>query len=400
MLLWLMIVLLIGLTLGAMILPLYRGNDKLETRDAYDANIYKDQLRAIDRELEEGLIGEEEAEGARIEISRKLLAAADKAEEHPEIAAAGRRLSRRMAMGVALAVPLLAVGLYLHFGSPGLQDMPLEARLETPPEQQRLKTLIARAEQQLKSNPGDGRGWEIMAPIYLRHQMYDKAVDAFNNAIRLLGPSAERLTGLADAKVFANNGEVGDDVLPILKRAIKLNPDQSKAHFWLALHHEQKGRLEEAEKAYTDMLAKSMQGVSWRPIVQKRLDEVRKQRGLPPKAIAGVKQPARPEIKLGDARAKSPPLKGPTAEDMRRAREMSPEDRQAMINTMVENLASRLRDEGGDLASWMRLVNAYNTLGKREEAEKALRDAKKNLQQNQQDVAALDELAKRLGLGS
>jgi cytochrome c-type biogenesis protein CcmH len=415
MLLWPFIVLLLAATLVALLFPLFRGRDTLETRDAFDANIFKDQLKTIDRELDEGQIEAEDAEAARLEISRKLLAAADKAEQQPSMKAAGRQMSRSTAITLALIVPLMAVGLYLKVGSPHLEDLPLETRARVAPvPKNKIAELIARAEQRLASKPDDGKGWEIMAPIYLRHEMFGKAESAYKNAIRLLGSNATRLSGLADSIILANDGIVSDEVLPTLKRAIKADANHPKPHFWMGLYYEQNSKFKQAEDLYTTLLEKSGAQVPWRATVVERLNEVRKKQGLPSTKIAGVKSTPVPEIKLGDAlkadvgtstAGKSPssagkPMSGPTADQVKQAGQMSVTDRQEMINNMVSRLSTRLYEEGGDINSWMRLVNVLNVQGKKDEAQKAVLAGKKNLSKDAQAMAQLDALAKRLGLGS
>lgn len=420
MLLWLMIALLLVLTLTAILAPLFRGRGTIVSRAVFDVNIYKDQLKAIDRELEEGQIDKEDAEAARIEISRKLLAAADKSEKNPVLTASGRELSRYSAMALAVVVPALAIGIYVMVGRPALPDQPLEARLKTPSIDKRIAELIARAEKRLAERPDDGRGWDIMAPVYLRHQMYAKARTAFENAIRLQGPSAGRLSGLADAIILGNNGIVGDEVPAILRQAISLDPDFPKPHFWLGMYHEQKQEYKKAGEIYTNLLQKSDAKVGWRPLVEKRLNKIRQKQGLPPVTIAGVKNRPAPDIRLGDAlkakenatgdsrKAAARPAEsrqggagnGPSAAEVEAAARMSPADRQKMINDMVSRLSERLYSKGGDIESWIRLVTVYNIMGKKADARKALAAGKKNLGKDRQGVARLDALEKQLGLGS
>ncbi len=406
MLLWLTIALLLVVTLAALLLPLFRGRDTIETRDVFDANVFKDQLKTIDREVEEGQMEREDAEAARLEISRNLLAAADKAEQNPALKAQDRHVSRLAAMALVLLVPLLAVGLYLKVGSPAIPDMPLEARAKQAPSlNAKLAELIARAEQRLAANPKDGRGWAIMAPVYMRHEMYGKAQNAYRNAIRLLGASADRLSGLADSMILANDGIVGDDALPVLKRAIKVDPDHPKPHFWMGLYYEQNNKFKQAEEFYTNLLKNSGSEVDWRPTVQQRLDEVRKKQGLPALVIAGAKMVQPPEIKLGDAlkaqdKAAANAAPGPTAEQIREAGQMSAADRKQMIDNMVARLSTRLYEQGGDLKSWMRLVSVLNVQGRKGEALKAVEAGKKNLADNAQAVTQLEGLAKQLGLRS
>lgn len=402
MLFWLMVAVLLLATLAALLLPLYRGRDEIETRGAYDANVFKDQLKAIDAELAEGLIDAEDADAARIEISRKLLAAADQAEKKPKMIAAGRQQSRIAMMALGIGVPAIALSLYALLGSPGSSDMPLYARLQQAPQQQKLEELIARAEMQLQQHPDDGRGWEIMGPVYLRHGLNEKAIAAYKNAIRLLGSNGERLAGLVDAMIFANDGVVSDETVPVIKQAIAADPDQPKPQFWLALYDEQGGRADAAMKGYTQLLERSASDQPWRQTVLERLNGLRKQQGLPETQIAGlppaaVAEAPMSEVPMSEAPVGEAPMtKGPSAEDVKRASEMSAEDRQAMIGNMVAGLAERLKSEGGDLASWMRLINAYNVLGRKMEALDAISLAKKNLENDGAAIAKLEQMAKQL----
>ena len=374
MLLWSIVAVLLLVTLAAMLFPLFRGRDTLETREAFDANIFKDQLKTIDRELDEGQIEEDDAESARIEISRKLLAAADKAEKTPILTSESRAMSRMTALTLGVLVPLSAIGFYLNVGSPNLPDRPLEARLKSAPAQTKVAEIIARGEEMLARKPNDGRGWQIMASVYLRREMYGKARNAYNNAIRLLGPNAERLTGLADSMVLANGGNVPGEALPILKRAMKADPNHPKPRFWMGLYLEQGSKLKEAETIYTALLQKAANDVPWRPMVEERLNGVRKMRGLPGLKVAGTKSQQPPEIKLGDALKKTgKPLKGPTSEDIRQAGKMSSGDRQAMITQYgCEALLTGLKDNGNDLARAGKAPGecAYVVLGKKPDKRK------------------------------
>lgn len=394
MLLWSMVAVMLVATLAALLLPLWMGRDDIATREAYDANVFKDQLKAIDEELAEGLIEPEDADAARIEISRKLLAAAAEADARPRIRARGREGSRLAMYALAVALPLAALSLYGLLGSPGMGDLPLQARLQEAPPPQRLAELIARAEQRLAAAPEDGQGWDIMAPVYLRHGMYDKAVGAYRNAVRLLGPTGDRLSGLIDAMVFASDGIVTDEALPVVRQAIEVDAEQPKPKFWLALYHEQHGKDDEAMKGYTELLERSSSDMPWRETVAARLNELRKQKGLPEIQIAGLPPVTAP----AEAPAVGTGGPGPSAADMQRAAEMTPADRQAMIEGMVAQLAQRLKTEGGDLATWMKLINAYGVLGKKAEARDAIDRARKTFKADGAAVAQLAELAKRLGL--
>ena len=80
---------------------------------------------------------------------------------------------------------------------------------------------------------------------------------------------------------------------------------------------------------------------------------------------------------------------------------MSPAERQAMIESMVQGLAARLDQDGGDLAGWLKLVRAYSVLDRKDDALKALERAKSAVQrQRARRSQQLDQLAAELGLKS
>ncbi|MCF6199382.1 MAG: c-type cytochrome biogenesis protein CcmI [Hyphomicrobiaceae bacterium] len=396
------IVVLIAGTLGAILVPLYKGGDTFLSRESFDANIFKDQLKAIDRELDNGQIDKEDAESARVEISRKILESSEKASKEPTFSAQGRELSRTSAIALAVVVPVLALGLYMKIGSPKVPDFPLEARLKKPQVENRIAALISRAEQRLAKHPNDVRGWDIMGPIYLRNEMYGKATTAYENAIRLQEPTAKRLSGLAEAMILGNGGIVSDDVLPILRQAIKMDGNLPKPRFWIGLFYEQTGELGKADSTYAVLLKDTYEGMPWRPTVEARLNGVRKKLGLPSVKIAGIKAVQKPDILLGNAlankgrMASSAAMPGPTAQDVRQAGQMSVGDRKAMINAMVQRLADRLKSEGGDANSWLRLVNAYMVQGNRAKALAAVEAGKKNVSGDKQGVARLTAMGQQI----
>jgi len=402
MLLWLIIVVLIAGTLGAILVPLYKGGDTFLSRESFDTNVFKDQLKAIDRELDEGQIDKEDAESARVEISRKILESSDKADKRPTFSSQGRELSRTSAIALALVVPVLAIGLYMKVGNPELPDFPLEARLKKSPAENRIAALIERAEQRLAKYPNDARGWDIMGPVYLRNEMYGKAKTAYENAIRLQEPNGDRLSGLAEAMILGNGGIVGDDVLPILRQAIKMDKHLPRPRFWMGLFYEQTGELSKADSTYAVLLKDTAENMPWRSTVQARLDGVRTKLGLPSVKIAGIKTVQKPDILLGNALANKGSsaargtVPGPTAADMRRAGQMSVADRKAMINNMVQRLADRLKSEGGNANSWLRLVNAYMVQGNRAKALVAVEAGKKNVRNDKQGIARLTAMGRQI----
>ena len=199
MFIWVVLACLTAIVLFVLLRPLAGAGASDRTPEAFDAAVYRDQLGEIDSDRARGLIGEEEAEAARIEIARRLLAADSKARSSDHAKPGGAR-ARTAMIAVGAALPLLALGVYLTYGSPRLPDQPLAARLSDPASDRNLEALVARAEARLRQHPEEGEGWEAIAPVYMSWRRYGDAAEAYAQAIRLLGPSAKRFSGQGQAR--------------------------------------------------------------------------------------------------------------------------------------------------------------------------------------------------------
>ena len=340
------------LTLGAslaVLLPLAGRSDSASSSSDHDLEVYRDQLAELDRDAARGLIQPAEAEEARAEIARRIIrlgggdAAPGPAPHRPSMA------TRLVAVTAVLMVPLLSWGLYGKIGSPDLPSQPLSERLAKNPADSSVDELVARAEAHLAANPSDGRGWDVLAPIYLRLQRFPEAATAYRNAIRLDGDSAIRQAGLGEAIANAAGGIVSADAQDAFEAALKLDPANPKASFYLAMALAQEGRYGEAMSAWQRMLAALPPDSPWRGAVEQALAESGKR-----------------SLASGDA------AKGPSASDVDAASSMSPQDREAMIKDMVAGLDEKLRQNPRDPEGWMRLVRSYVVLGKADQARDAL----------------------------
>ena len=205
-----------------------------------EAAVYKDQLAEIDRDVAAGLIGVSEAEAARVEIGRRLLAAADGERDLPARSNLGLR--RASAIVALVGLPIAAVTFYLSLGSPQLGDFPLASRTRTADANQPLDNMVAQVEAHLEKNPTDGRGWTVLAPVLARLGRYDDAVRAYRNSITYAGDSAERRADLGEALAGAAGGVVTAEAKAEFERAVAQNADEPKANYFLGLAAEQDGR--------------------------------------------------------------------------------------------------------------------------------------------------------------
>ena len=368
--LWLVFALMTAAAIFAVLWPLSRRE---QVAGGSDIAVYRDQLDEIARDRATGLIGEAEAEAAKVEVSRRLLAAADVAEAETSD---GDPVWRRRSTAIAglVLLPAGAVALYLALGSPMMPGQPLADRQQASNENRPIESLVAQVEDHIARNPDDGRGWEVVAPVYLRLGRFDDAVRAWRNAIRLNGSTAPREGDLGEALVAASNGVVTAEAKRAFDRALALDADDAKARFYSGMAADQDGRRDAAVAIWRDMLAKAPPGAPWVEVVRQ--------------AIARV------------APGSVPNAPGPNAEDIAAAQQMKPDDQKQMIAGMVARLADRLKQNGDDIEGWLRLVRAYTVLGERDKALAAATDARRALASEPDKLRRVDELAKELGLQS
>jgi len=377
--LFLILALMTAAAIFAVLWPLSRRPSAATT--GYDVAVYRDQLDEVERDRKAGLIPDSEAEAARLEISRRLLGAAE-ADVKPAADTAGSLWRRRTAALIALiAVPVLAAALYINWGSPTLPGAPLAGRLQVPPEQRSIESMVAQVEAHLEQNPDDGRGWDVVAPVYMRMGRFNDAVRARANALRLLGATADREADLGEAMVAAGNSIVTADAKTSFERALKIDPNHLKAQYFIGLAAEQDGRPAEAARIWRAMLERAPANAPFRPLVVESLARV--DNGEPPKGIAV-------EPKASQA--------GPTTEDMAAAQQLTSEQRTQMVRGMVDRLAERLKSDTTDFDGWLRLVRAYVVMGDAERARGALADARNAIGNDDEKRKRLDDLAKSLGI--
>ncbi len=349
MLLWFTAAVLTALALYFLLRPLTRGTAAAPPRSAYDLAIYRDQLDELGRDVARGVLSETEAASARLEIERRLLASQPRA-----AAAAGpglSRLSLRIVTALTLiAVPGLALGLYLGLGAPDLPDAPLAMR---PVERKVLSAdggldlVKARKmlEDRLAVQPDSVQGWMLLARTDAALADWPAAHSALEKAVALSGREPDVLEAYGDMLVSEAQGEVTPQAEAVLQEAAKAKPDLFRSRYYLGLAKAQRDDMAGAVTAWKALLADAPADAPWADTVKKSLAEAERQQqgGGAPVASASTQSP--------------PPA------EMAAMMKLPPAERVNAIRGMVDGLAARLAQDPNDLDGWKRLARSYRVLG-------------------------------------
>ncbi len=371
--LWVVFALFTGLAVFAVLWPMSRAPVTTDVREL-DVAFYRAQTAEIDRDTTRGVIGVEEAEVARNEAARRLVAASHR--DAVDVRRSSPLTVRLVALGALIFVPVLALTLYTRVGAPTLPDDPLEARLNADPSKMDMATIIARVERNVAKNPDDGRGWSLLARIYTRLGRTAEAATAYKNEIRVLGPNEERLSGLGEIETVANAGRIPPDARREFEQAVALNPKSPRALFYVGLASEQDGDKTRALTIWKQIVADAPPEAPYLPMVQARIS-----------AAAGEPSPST-DGQSGQAKMAAAVAAMPA------------DQQQAMIHRMVDGLADRLKTNAGDIDGWLRLVRAYRVLDEQDKAKIALADARRTFAADSVATQRLESLAHELGLES
>ncbi|MFQ1701869.1 c-type cytochrome biogenesis protein CcmI [Loktanella agnita] len=350
---WLFFVLLSLLALSLMVLPLRTKLPPSAVPEDTTPAVLLDQLKEVKRDLERNIISEVEAQAAEQEIKRRILMQARKAGSGNKTLNTGGRVGVILS---AVFVPLFAVGYYMTMGSPEIEGLAFADRVSERQEAAQVADLSSQLYDRLVSDPdgGPSEGWMLLGQTYSRMGRFEDAAEAFKVVSERPEADSAVFSMLAEALIYAQQGVVTPPAEAAIDRAISMNPDNPASIYYKALALSQKG---ESLRGYELLIARLDAADGFYPWMESLVAEANRigaEIGKPPLSLADfapmVNQP------------------GPTAEDVANAQEMSDDDRQAFILSMVARLANRLEQEPGNLDGWMRLGNAYSVLGQTEAA--------------------------------
>jgi cytochrome c-type biogenesis protein CcmH len=357
---WIIAGVLLLVTLVVLLKPLMRVSEESGDEGKSIIAVFRRQLADIESEAVQGRLAAKEAVEARAEVTRRMLAAADpQAQDQPLAAGRSREMSWRIGamVGIAAVVPAAGLAVYTVVGSPAAIDPARAVAATTSTAGQHDPAELSAAADQLKARldrePGHVEGWVLLGRTFGSLERFADARDAYTHAIALAPDQPTLHAELGEVLVGAADGRVTPEAEAEFAKA----GNDPRARFYEAEATLQRGDREAAKSALRALLADAPVEAPWRKVVQERLAEIAP--GEPPAGASGATASQSPS---------SPPLAGPTAQDVAAAQAMSPEERQAMIRSMVDRLAARLEQNPNDKEGWVRLARAYDVLGETEKA--------------------------------
>lgn len=381
--LWLLCAVLTVAILAVLLFPLLKGgSEEAAPRIDYDIVVYRDQLAEIEQEIERGLLTEGQAAAARAEVHRRMLAAEDaelKTPVKPE--RTDNRRARFAAIAViAFVLPVGAAVMYGALGSPQLPGKPYAWRLNNDPE----FVVAATAEKlaALLKNSPSASGYKRLAEMYFDSRSYEQAAAADRRAIALGAADAVTWSELGEAVVMTNGGVVVPEALLAFANSVGIEPHGERARFYIGLAEAQIGNLKQAVAVWRDLERTSDPNAPWLPMLRDHIAAFSKEGGFDPASVPPSPLSAAALNVIITAMTNAMHLQGgasaaanmnaPANANAMAAPSSNGDDRNAMIDAMVQRLADRMEKNPGDASGWQRLAHDYNVLGERDKARAAI----------------------------
>lgn len=388
MLFWILTTALVVLVAALFVLALLRRGADATSGAAYDLQVYRDQLAEIEKDAARGVVGVEEAERAKLEISRRMLEAdrVMKAE-----AAAPRAPQGALIAGLVLVAATMggAFLLYQRLGAPGYEDLPASSRLamadeiyESRPSQDeaekdaaakradapqpeadpQVDALMERLRQAVAERPNEIRGLELLARNEAAVGNFRAGWETQRRLIAVKGDKAdaEDYATLGELQVVAAGGLITAEAEQAFATALEKDPKNGLALYYLGLMMAQNARGDRAFDIWDTLLRLSKADDPWVPMIMANIGELA--------WIAGERNYTPPEPQAG----------APTIADLQQAaRAPMMQARQAILGPKLAALNDKMAAEGGAPEDWAVLIAGLKLLGQGERADAVWGEAQK-----------------------
>ncbi len=275
---WIAAAVLAALAVVLLLRPLFaRRGQGAVTRRELNLSVYRDQLRELDADLRSGTIAREDYERARRELEKRLLEEVEDKPGEARPGAAPRRL-RMFGIVAAVAVPVLAAGVYFATGNPGALDAAKRGQHAGPKE---IEAMVQRLADRLSQNPDDVEGWKLLGKSYSVMGRFAEASNAYSKAAAMTPRDPQLLADLADALAMARGQKMGGEPEELVQRALQLDPQNPKALALAGTAAYERKDYAAAVGYWERMLPLVAPDSEDRRVIQANIDEARSLSGTP-----------------------------------------------------------------------------------------------------------------------
>lgn len=377
---WFLFAALTLIAIAALVVPMARGSAS-QTAPADDQAVFRDQLAEVDRDLARGTLNATEADSARLEIQRRMLASAARpSSAGAEISPVARALGTA---GIAVIVPFVALGVYMGLGSPTLKNAPASGQAAAEHGDQQFNQMIDQLSARLAETPEDIKGWALLGRSYRQVEKFDLAREAFRRVLSLGPEGGEAFTDFGEMATAAAGGEVTSEALEAFLAALSRDREDPRARFYVGMSYAQRGDSRSAIAIWRDLTAAAPPDAPWSETVRQQMFQVAQASAIMPMNVeprhpldldASPVAPVAPPL---TAVAEAPPSDPDdvTSPDVTAIKDRFSSENLQGIQAMVGSLAGRLENNPDDYNGWMMLGRSYMVLKNTDGAKRAFQKA-------------------------
>ena len=245
---WLAAGLLLLVAMSFLLIPVLRGRraQREEDRTALNVALYQERVAELQAQQVEGVLSAEQMDSGRAEAARELLADTEGAEPLRT-----SKLGKTLPLLAALLVPVLGLGLYLHFGASDKVELTRE--FSQPPGS--IAEMTDRLERAVKAQPDSAEGIYFLARTYMAQDRPRDAAAMFERAVAQAGRQPELLGQWAQALYFASNKQFTAQVQDLTAEALKGDPKEVTSLGLLGIAAFESERYQQAVDYWKRLLA-------------------------------------------------------------------------------------------------------------------------------------------------
>ncbi|MFK0343016.1 c-type cytochrome biogenesis protein CcmI [Pseudomonas asiatica] len=272
---WLSAGLLLLAALSFLLIPILRGRGRQqeEDRTALNVALYQERVAELAAQQAAGVLDEAQMAKGRDEAARELLADTEGAEAPRQ-----GHLGKALPLLAALLVPLLALGLYLHFGAADKVELTQEFA-EAP---KSMEEMTARLERVVQAQPDSAEAVYFLGRAYMAEQRPADAARTFERAVALAGRQPELLGQWAQALYFAADKKWSPQLQALTDEALKADPNEVTSLGLRGIAAFEGERYQEAIDYWKRLLAQLPEGDASRAALQGGIDRAAERLGGSP----------------------------------------------------------------------------------------------------------------------